>query len=136
MSGRLVLEVAAALSLGLLSGCGSSSAPKVGNSYSTARPAVITTPKRLGLKKKLDIVNAGSRYAFKPRIVTVNAGAIITWKNESRALHTVTFDGRGLPSVSVAPGKTVAADFTRGGTFAYHCTIHPYMKGVIIVKAR
>lgn len=136
MAGRWIVTWISLLSVGVLSGCGSSSATKVGNSYTTARPAVITTPKSLGLRERITIVNAGGKYAYSPRVVTVAAGTIVTWKNKSSAPHTITFIGRTLPSAGIKPGGTAAATFTRGGTFAYHCTIHPYMKGVIIVNTR
>jgi plastocyanin len=36
--------------------------------------------------------------------------------------------------VSLAPGATGSFTFTTPGTYAYHCTIHSFMKGTIVVK--
>jgi plastocyanin len=124
------------LSLGVLAGCGSSSSSKAGNATATTKRAVITTPKVPAPRKAVHIVNEGSSYAYKPKTITIKAGTIVTWTNQTTAAHTVTFTGRGLPSSSVKAGSSLTAEFTRSGTFAYHCTIHPYMKGAIIVKAR
>lgn len=136
MAGRCAWGLTGAAALATLVGCGSSTSSKVGNSYSTARPAVVTTPRSLGAKKTVSIVSSGGRYAYEPRTLTITAGTIVAWKNTSGVPHTVTFIGRSLPSREVKSAGTVAATFTRGGTFAYHCTIHPYMKGAIIVNAR
>jgi plastocyanin len=30
-------------------------------------------------------------------------------------------------------GATFSFTFAKAGTFAYHCTIHPFMKGTVVV---
>jgi plastocyanin len=124
------------LPLGVLAGCGSSSSTKSTNAYATAPPVVVVTPKSIAWQKNVTMVRQGGKYAYSPRTITVTAGTIVTWKNGSGAPHTVTFHGPGLPNSSVGPGKSVSVTFKRGGTFAYHCTIHPYMRGAVIVNAR
>ena len=37
-------------------------------------------------------------------------------------------------AADVAQGATVSNTFNGAGTFAYHCTIHPFMKGTVTVN--
>jgi plastocyanin len=38
----------------------------------------------------------------------------------------------GLPFLN--PGATYTVTFAQGGTFAYHCTPHPFMVAKIVVQ--
>jgi plastocyanin len=38
-------------------------------------------------------------------------------------------------SPTLATGATYQFTFTHAGTYAYHCSIHPSMKGTIIVQS-
>ena len=73
--------------------------------------------------------------AFGPKAVSVKVGTTVTWTNgESDGdSHTVTFDAGGTKSGVLAPGATYTHTFTTAGTFAYHCSIHPDMHGVVVV---
>jgi plastocyanin len=97
---------------------------------------VVTTPRKAALKTTVTMVNGGGTYAYKPKTLKVKAGTLITFKNDSDAPHTVTFVGRNLPNKMVNQGKSTTITITRGGSYAYYCTIHPYMKGALIVSAR
>jgi len=46
----------------------------------------------------------------------------------------VTFDGTEPGSPTLAPGGTFSHRFDKAGSYAYHCTPHPFMKGVVIVR--
>jgi plastocyanin len=82
------------------------------------------------------MTEASDRYAFTPAKVFVNLGGTVTWKNTSDASHTVTSDtGSELASSTVSTNATFRHTFNAIGTFAYHCTIHPYMKGTVVVLA-
>lgn len=120
----------------LLAGCGSSGSKKVGNAYTTAKPAVVVTPSAHAPHRNIYIVKQGTKVSYKPRTLTIKAGTIVTWVNKTGVSQTVTFEGRGLPSATVKPGVNVSATFTRGGTFGYHSTTHPSAHGAIIVNAR
>lgn len=79
---------------------------------------------------------AGGRYVFFPKTQFVNVGGSVTWTNSSDAPHTVTSDtGSTLASGTINAGKTFSTTFSTVGSFAYHCTIHPYMHGTIRVLA-
>ena len=72
--------------------------------------------------------------AFKPPAVTAKTGAAVTWTFKDSFAHTVTADDNSFDSGSKQAGATFAHTFTRAGTFAYHCTIHPSMKGTVTVS--
>lgn len=71
-------------------------------------------------------------FAFSPNPLTVKVGTTVTWTNDDTVLHTVTADDKSF-SGFVLPGKTFSHTFTTRGTFTYHCSIHPFMKGSVIV---
>jgi plastocyanin len=82
------------------------------------------------------IGEADERYFFGPQTQYANVGETVTWTNGTDAPHTVTSDsGSELASGNLADGDTFDHTFAAEGTFAYHCTIHSYMKGKIIVLA-
>jgi plastocyanin len=79
---------------------------------------------------------ANERYFFAPATQYANVGDTVTWTNGTDVAHTVASDsGSELASDSIGDGATFGHTFTAEGTFAYHCTIHPYMKGTIVVLA-
>jgi plastocyanin len=72
--------------------------------------------------------------AFSPKSQPVRAGGIVAWTNESGAVHNVTFAKSGPKSSSTfSKGQTFKATFPKAGTYPYVCTIHPAMKGEVVV---
>ena len=132
----------------VLAGCGGS-APTTTTSTPTATPAPPTpTPSPTPLPATVPlgavivhmIELVPGHYVFKPASVTVKAGTVVVWFNDSDGAHTVTSDP-GLPTSfnttsNVTQGKTFALVFNTPGTYNYHCNIHPTtMKAVIVVTA-
>jgi plastocyanin len=74
-----------------------------------------------------------ANFAYSPGTLTVTAGSKVTWTNSDSTAHTVTFDA-GPDCGRVASGAAVSADFSAPGSYAYHCTIHPSMRGTITVS--
>ena len=88
----------------------------------------------LAANGSVSIGEANSRYFFSPKTVYVNVGESVTWTNGSDAEHTVDSDtGSELVSGKLAAGATFDHTFSAAGTFAYHCDIHDYMKGRVVV---
>jgi plastocyanin len=74
-----------------------------------------------------------SNLAFKPARLVVSVGTKVAWTNRDGFQHTSTSD-RGLwDSAAIDPGATFNHAFSRVGTFTYHCTIHPFMRGTVVV---
>ena len=82
------------------------------------------------------IGETNDRYHFSPKTVFVNVGESVTWTNGSDTAHTVDSDsGTELASGNIAAAATFDHTFSATGTFAYHCDIHDYMKGTVVVLA-
>lgn len=79
--------------------------------------------------KTVSIVN----FAFRPGTLTVKRGARVSFANTSNTTHTATRGG-SFDTKRIAPGNSKTVQFSRRGTFAYHCKIHPSMKGKVIVE--
>jgi plastocyanin len=73
-------------------------------------------------------------FMFMPASLTVPVGTTVTWKFDDSTDHTVTADDNSFASSPMANGQTFTHTFSSAGTVAYHCSIHPFMKGTIIVK--
>jgi FtsP/CotA-like multicopper oxidase with cupredoxin domain len=67
--------------------------------------------------------------------MTVPVGSVITWTNQTDAPHTVTADGGAFNSPRLNQNQTFSFTFNTPGTFAFHCAVHPYMTGTVVVNA-
>jgi plastocyanin len=75
-------------------------------------------------------------WQFTPAEVTIAAGQSVTWTNNGTQAHTATADnGSAFDTGMVAKGDSKTITFDTPGTFTYHCTPHPWMKGTITVTA-
>ena len=73
--------------------------------------------------------------AFVPPEISVSSeGNIVSWTNDDSIEHTVTSDDGSFDSGPIAPGDTFDNTFDSPGEFGYHCSIHPFMTGVVIVE--
>lgn len=75
-------------------------------------------------------------FAFSPATITVKPGAKISVTNQDSVGHTLTSDdGKSFDTKLVAQGQsaTITAP-TTPGSYPFHCTPHPYMKGILVVK--
>jgi plastocyanin len=70
--------------------------------------------------------------AFHPGTLTVPKGALVTFSNSDAVTHTATDKGV-FDSGRIKPGRSFAVRFKQKGTFAYHCKIHTFMHGKIVV---
>lgn len=75
-----------------------------------------------------------SQETFKPGTITVNKGETVTWQNNDSIDHTVVADDGSFDLGTIAGGAKVQRTFDTVGTFKYHCSIHTFMKGMVIVK--
>ncbi len=74
-------------------------------------------------------------FAFSPKEMTIAAGTTVRWTNKDSTAHTVTSDeGTTLSSPSLGKDDTYEHTFNEEGTFSYHCALHSFMPGKIIVK--
>ena len=75
-------------------------------------------------------------FAFAPANIVVDVGTTVTWTNYDPLAHTVTSDeGDELDSPLFGEGETFSYTFDTPGEYAYHCTPHPDMRGLVTVRA-
>jgi plastocyanin len=133
---RPVLAIAALVTVLALAACGSS-----GSGASTASAAASAAAPSAEASAGGSAAAGGGGdavtiqgFAFGPASLSVAAGSSVTWTNADSTGHTVTADDGSFDSKTIASGSTFTQAFPTAGTFAYHCSIHPNMKGTIEVK--
>jgi plastocyanin len=70
---------------------------------------------------------------FVPPVLTVHPGDRIVWRNDDLVPHTATAAGR-FDSGVIAPGHSATRVAPRPGRYGYVCTLHPGMKGEVVVQ--
>ena len=136
---RLVLAVALlALLAGALaaSACGGGSKEKAtpGATSPAGTPKATTQATQAATTPEVGGVSVEIKnFAFEPKTITIKVGRTVTWTNQDSAAHTVAGDG-GIDSGDLSKGKSYSKTFDTEGTFDYHCSIHPQMKGQVIVQ--
>lgn len=102
-------------------------------SYQTA-PAPAAPPAVTGGGNAVAINN----FAFDPPTMTVKTGTTVTWTNYQDGVPHIIASDTGSPmpfsSDSLSTGASYSFTFTKPGTYAYHCSIHPSMKGTVLVQ--
>ena len=88
-------------------------------------------------------IKTGSGNEFNPSTLVVHVGDTVQWTNDDRTLiqtgqtdHTVTADDGSFDSKRLKQGQSFEWQFTKAGTFSYHCTVHGWTATVIVVAAR
>ena len=72
--------------------------------------------------------------AFAPMRLATSTGATVEWTNRDQLAHTVTADDGSWDSGPIQPGATWRRTFEAPGTYAFHCSPHPFMTGTVVVK--
>lgn len=71
---------------------------------------------------------------YSPKFTTVHVGETVTWVNKDLVAHTVTAKNGSFDSKEIPPGKSWTFTPKQRGQFDYKCTLHPTMKGTLVVK--
>ncbi len=136
----LLAVLLAGLALSVMVGCvgayGSTPAAKPSVSAEpaipTKQPATAPTGSSVPSSGEVDVLIQD--FGFSPGTQTVSLGTTIRWTQKDAASHTVTSDKGVFESGSMSQGKVFTHTFSVAGTFEYHCSIHPSMKGMIVVQ--
>jgi plastocyanin len=76
-----------------------------------------------------------SNFKFSPGTLTVKSGAKVTVANNDSTAHTATSDdGSTFDTGDIDPGSSKTITLSKAGTIKYHCNIHPFMHGTIVVQ--
>ncbi|MEJ0045002.1 MAG: cupredoxin family copper-binding protein [Rhodospirillales bacterium] len=84
-----------------------------------------------------DAVVTIDNFAFTTPVTIVTAGTTITWTNRDDIPHTVTADDGPPPTYRSHPldtGDQFSMLFAKPGTYRYFCSLHPKMRGTVIVR--
>ena len=78
---------------------------------------------------------------YIPEFLSVEVGSKVVWVNQDAAFHSVTSGEYGesdgmFDSGHMDPEERFEYVFNDAGQFLYHCTLHPWMAGVVEVKER
>ena len=73
-------------------------------------------------------------FMFRPARLEVAAGTTVVWTNGGQVLHTVTAQDGSFDSGPIEAGERRSITFSRPGTFSFHCTPHPFMRGEVVVR--
>ncbi len=72
-------------------------------------------------------------FAFAPATIKVAQGTTIVWTNADSIPHTSTSKEKMWDSHPIQPSATFKVTFDKAGTYAYGCTIHPFMQATVVV---
>jgi plastocyanin len=70
---------------------------------------------------------------YVPETLKVRRGDVVVWVNKDPFPHTATAAG-AFDSTSIPAEGSWRFTARRAGTFAYVCTLHPNMKGTLVVE--
>src|SRR6266478_1720644 len=74
-------------------------------------------------------------FSFSPKTTVVPIGATVTWTNHDNVPHVIASDDDQFnKSPVLKTGQSFSNAFATAGTYSYFCSIHPRMRGKIIVK--
>ena len=74
-------------------------------------------------------------FAFVSPEVTVAAGQSVTWVNEDGAPHGIGYKDGAKGVNPLLSGASFSRTFDKPGTYDYICSVHPFMKGKVLVRA-
>jgi len=76
-----------------------------------------------------------SNMQFTPARVVVKPGSQVTWIQQDAAPHVIiSSNNNELRSATLRSGQSYTHTFDKPGTYEYYCSIHPSMKGTIVVE--
>ena len=74
-------------------------------------------------------------WTFDPAQISVRAGDSVTFVNAGNEAHTATADDGSFDAGTLNPGDSKSVKFDREGSFKFHCSLHPWMTGTVVVSA-
>lgn len=86
----------------------------------------------------LQLPNASVRIfnmSFIPQNIVIAEGTTLVWINEDQVPHTITSSNSSmLNSGPILVGANFSYTFSKKGEYWYTCTIHPSMRGIVVVN--
>jgi len=75
-----------------------------------------------------------NNFSFAPSTLTVPVGTQVIWINKDEITHNVVSSDKTIRSAALDTDGKFTFTFTKAGTYSYICTIHPRMKGMVVVQ--
>jgi plastocyanin len=123
--GLLVVVTAIGITAAGCGGGGSSS-----SSTTTTSSGASSTPASAGGSTAVRISN----FKFVPAKVTVGHGTGFSVTNRDSTAHTATADdGHSFDTGNLDPSSSKTITVAKAGNYPYHCTIHSFMHGTLVV---
>ena len=73
-------------------------------------------------------------FTFQPATLTVAPGTTVTWTNRDDIPHTVVSTDGLFKSKARDTDEKFSFTFDKAGTYPYFCSIHPKMRGQVVVR--
>jgi len=73
-------------------------------------------------------------FTFGPDALTVPVNSTVTWVNKDDLPHVIASTDGVFKSKALDTDDKYSYTFTKAGTYAYFCSIHPKMVGKIVVQ--
>lgn len=73
-------------------------------------------------------------FRYSPNPLEVKVGETVTVTNDDGTAHTLTADGKRFDTGTLAGGARKTITIRAPGAYTYHCDIHNYMTGKIVVR--
>lgn len=99
---------------------------------SAAPPRVVPKPARRAAPKLVNVRIKG--LAYVPARIEIPVGTTVQWRNLDPLQHTVTATDRSFTSPQFGLEGSWKHTFTKPGTYAVYCILHPNMKATVVVK--
>jgi plastocyanin len=88
----------------------------------------------------ISIIHSSTTSVYDPSAASVMIGTNVTWTNRDSIEHTVTSIVPSSGAIAVfdsgilQPNQNYTYSFGTSGIFYYYCTLHPTMRGQVIVS--
>ena len=130
-----MIGLTCAATLGILGGCGSSAGAAASSSgMSASSMSAMGSSGAASSSSSSAVVIHISTFMYETP-ASVSPGATVTVMNMDGEAHTVTADSGNAFDVKADPGTSTT--FTapmKPGTYAFHCSYHSNMHGMLVVK--
>ena len=73
-------------------------------------------------------------FSFGPPELKVSVGTTVTWTNRDDIPHTAVSTDKTFKSKVLCTDDKFSFKFDEPGAYEYHCSIHPKMRGKVIVQ--
>ncbi len=110
----------------------------LGTGQKTTIP-VGTAPRKVVVQPATPASTGGARvsianFAFAPATLSVAARETVTWVNNDGAPHGLAYKDGAKGVNPLLSGASFSRTFDEPGTYDYICSVHPFMKGRVVVR--